>query len=104
MPNEELKMERENQTLVDALHDHFIDNMPDKDLNFGEDNSGIASAFADMAEEFVLARERALLEEAGGALRLILPLARGYVANNQVGANEVYVRIAEDLLSLIEKR
>jgi len=38
-------------------------------------------------------------EEAVEALRLILPLAKGYVANNQVGSNQKYIEIAEQVLS-----
>ena len=32
------------------------------------------------------------------ALDLILPLAKGYVAKNQVGSNQIYIEVAEKLL------
>lgn len=33
------------------------------------------------------------------ALALILPLAKGYVANNRVGSNEEYIKVAEETIN-----
>ena len=41
--------------------------------------------------------------EALEALDLILPLAKGYVANNPVGSNQKYIRIAEAVLAKADK-
>jgi len=40
-----------------------------------------------------------LLGECLGALELILPLAKGYAADNRVGSNAEYISVAEDLLA-----
>jgi hypothetical protein len=41
-----------------------------------------------------LKQQEKLLE----ALELILPLAKGYVANHKVGSNEDYISFAEDTI------
>jgi len=46
-----------------------------------------------------LAKKSDLLGECLGALELILPLAKGYAADNRVGSNAEYISVAEDLLA-----
>lgn len=37
------------------------------------------------------------------ALKLVLPMAKGYLARNNVGSNGLYVKNADDLLARIDK-
>lgn len=43
-------------------------------------------------------------DEVVDSLRLILPLAKGYVANNRVGSNDKYIEQAESILAKRKER
>lgn len=42
--------------------------------------------------------------EVSNLLKLILPLAKGYVAKNQVGSNQKYIQEVEDFLSPLQTK
>jgi predicted RNase H-like nuclease (RuvC/YqgF family) len=59
--------------------------------------AGNVSEIFDLTQQLAAANGRVeMLED---SLRLILPLAKGYVAHNNVGSNRKYIEIAEATLS-----
>jgi len=60
---------------------------------------GYSASLQDVKDLWDKYRKLDLVPELVVALELILPLAKGYVAHNEVGSNRKYLNIAEQVLS-----
>ena len=56
------------------------------------------------SNEAIVESKDALIRQLSGALYLILPLAKGYVANNKVGSNAIYLAEAEKALAAAKEQ
>ena len=77
-------------------------NLPEKKVCNGDDylkKEGFNQALSQINTSLIADEVLKVVEKPIELLKLILPLAKGYVANNNVGSNKEYIKEVENYLS-----